>query len=337
MDAVQTIKQHMTKDIIRRLLEQNNAQHVVDNGDNFRCTCPIHKGDNQTAFTWNYMNGLWYCFTGDCGGGDIFDFIADIYDLSVEHEFIDVVKKTAEVLSIDISDLEMGQRRDVWIRENRMWLDYMASKHRPKNQAFNLNTLGTLFDLTSYRNFTKDTIDHFRALYSDVYKRIVVPIYDMDNTLVGASLRRTNSEEKIKWLHRPKHINTGQLLYNANNVTGQHAIIVEGAFDVWNLYQIGVEDAVATFGSHLTEEQRDIIAKRYTDIDLMYDSDKAGQEATAKALGTLRHICNVRVIDLGDIHDPGEVPDRQTFDSLKRLKPYEYDGVMKCTNTKLSR
>ena len=46
-------------------------------GNRFSCACPLHGGDNPTAFSIEYKNGkwLWHCFTGSCGGGDAITFV----------------------------------------------------------------------------------------------------------------------------------------------------------------------------------------------------------------------------------------------------------------------
>lgn len=42
-----------------------------------RCACPIHGGANENGFSIYHKDGrdLWACFTGDCGGGDVIDFV----------------------------------------------------------------------------------------------------------------------------------------------------------------------------------------------------------------------------------------------------------------------
>ena len=42
---------------------------------NNRCACPLHGGDNKDAFSVASDGQSWKCFTGDCGGGDIFSFV----------------------------------------------------------------------------------------------------------------------------------------------------------------------------------------------------------------------------------------------------------------------
>jgi DNA primase len=325
MNALLTIKQHINKDNIRLLLETHGAKHIQDTGDSFRSTCPLHKGSNPTAFVWNYTNGLWYCFT-DCGcGGDIFDFIADVYDLSVEHEFKTVIQKTAEELHIDITNLELGERTSSLLRENRAWMDFISRRQFKDNPVYDISKIGDQCYLTGYRNFTKETIEFFKGRYSYVFNRIVVPLIDKNGEIIGVSMRRIDETEQSKWLHRPKHVNTRTFLYNQCNVTPDKPLfIVEGAFDVWNLHQMGITNVVATLGAHLTEEQKQIIIEKYIDVVLAYDSDSAGKLATKKGIDMLKYCVNLSILDLGDIHDCGDIPDIETFNSLKITKPYEW-------------
>lgn len=50
------------------------AGGVLKNG---RCACPLHGGDNPNGFSVFEKDGrqYWKCFTRDCGGGDIIDFV----------------------------------------------------------------------------------------------------------------------------------------------------------------------------------------------------------------------------------------------------------------------
>jgi hypothetical protein len=38
----------------------------------------------------------------------------------------------------------------------------------------------------------------------------------------------------------------------------------------------------------------------------------------------LNNKVNLRIVELGDIHDPGDIPNRQTFDSLHTVKVYDW-------------
>lgn len=42
-------------------------------GSSYRSKCPLHGGDNDSAFA--IFNDRWQCFSGDCGGGDAIAFV----------------------------------------------------------------------------------------------------------------------------------------------------------------------------------------------------------------------------------------------------------------------
>jgi DNA primase len=282
MNAVQHIRNQLDKEKILMLLEKYGAKQITEDGNSYRSTCPLHSGDNPTAFVWRWDNGLWYCFTGDCGGGDVFDFFANVLDLSVEHEFQEIVRHVAMELNIDIENLELGERASQWDKERLQWLKFMNMRMKKTNQEYDMRKLGNLFPIKTYRNFTEETVKRFGALYSGQFERIAIPLYNAHGLCVGASLRSTRpapyTKDHPKWLHRPKHVNTSEIIYNLNNIPENYTSIylVEGAFDVWNLVQMGVENVGGTLGSHLTEEQMYLILARFTDVYLLYDSDKAG-------------------------------------------------------------
>lgn len=59
------------------IADQAGAQLKRSCGE-WRGKCPIHGGDNKTAFV-VYQGGdrmRWKCYTHDCGGGDVIDFVA---------------------------------------------------------------------------------------------------------------------------------------------------------------------------------------------------------------------------------------------------------------------
>ena len=70
------------EDVIRRtslvdLAQQAGARLKLSQGE-YRGNCPLHGGDNRTAFV-VYNAGdkwRWKCYSRDCGGGDVIDFVA---------------------------------------------------------------------------------------------------------------------------------------------------------------------------------------------------------------------------------------------------------------------
>ncbi len=60
-------------------------------------------------------------------------------------------------------------------------------------------------------------------------------------------------------------------------------VLFEGYADVLAAVKSGVEEAVATMGTALTEEQAKLLRRNVETVVLCYDGDKAGREATMKA------------------------------------------------------
>lgn len=59
------------------IAEQAGAHFHKSNGE-YRSACPLHGGTNKTAFS-VFQSGdrwRWKCYSRDCGGGDVIDFVA---------------------------------------------------------------------------------------------------------------------------------------------------------------------------------------------------------------------------------------------------------------------
>jgi DNA primase len=85
--------------------------HLKQHGDQLFGPCPLHGGDNQTAFRVNLGRGLWRCFTA-CGGGDQVDLICKIeccsYAEAARHlqRIAAALQKTSQAISPSIPSHE---------------------------------------------------------------------------------------------------------------------------------------------------------------------------------------------------------------------------------------
>ena len=55
--------------------------HLRKRGDELVGPCPLHQGDNPTAFRVHAERNLWHCWTA-CGGGDVVDLVRMIHRCS---------------------------------------------------------------------------------------------------------------------------------------------------------------------------------------------------------------------------------------------------------------
>jgi len=322
MDALQFLKNNIQP---IDLLNHYNAKHIEETTNHIRCACPIHNGDNPSAFLFNKRNKLWFCHSGDCGGGDIVSFVMKMEGLP----FKQAIQRLAAIFNLDISNMDIIPPIDLHIKETERWIKAMRSVH-VKNELceYDLSKLGKLYKLNGYKHFTKETLEHFNVMfckYAEIKEndttiilnnRIIVPIYH-NNIIVGASGRAT-IDEKAKWVHIPYGIQTSQLLYNLDSVIGEKTvIIVEGCTDVWNLYQNGYTNAVATFGAHLTKDQQQLLLKHFYNIILLRDNDKAGNIATQKEIFKLWATNNLYVGTLPESKDPGEATQEELNNAIQ--------------------
>ncbi|MCR4632236.1 MAG: DNA primase [Treponema sp.] len=154
------------------------------------------------------------------------------------------------------------------------------------------------------------------SFFSD---RLMFPIFNRRGQVVafgGRVLPPANEKER-------KYLNSGDLpqfkkretlfgfSFAKNAIRDNKAIIFcEGNMDVIAYHQCGLEYAVATLGTALTEEHIKMISGFVADgtVYLSFDADGAGQQATWKAIKLCReHGLTVRIIRLKGGKDPAEI------------------------------
>ncbi|QZX48835.1 DNA primase [Mycoplasma sp. E35C] len=126
--------------------------------------------------------------------------------------------------------------------------------------------------------------------------RVIFPIRNKFNKVVGFSGRTISSNDDVKYINTPEtdYFIKGDILYNyhALNFDNNNNIlyICEGYMDVIALYRIGIKNAVAIMGTALTQHQIDLIKfklNKINEIVLCLDNDEAGKNATTKCIKLL--------------------------------------------------
>lgn len=144
--------------------------------------------------------------------------------------------------------------------------------------------------------------------YDGFAKRYLFPIRNHQGKLAGFGAR-INAEDAAKPDNkRPKYLNSpdhpaykkSEILYglwqNKRQIGAEKkdlqksegfAYIVEGYMDVVTMAEYGIRNAVAPCGTALTNEQIDLLKKHTDHVVLCFDSDPAGEAATAKSVDRL--------------------------------------------------
>lgn len=166
-----------------------------------------------------------------------------------------------------------------------------------------------------YKNISLETLRHFGAFttYQEdkLADRIVFPIKDIRDKIVVFQGRHLLSDGKPKYINYPK--NTELPLYPIKypgNFTS--AVLVEGIFDMLNLYDKGLKNVTCCFG--VTTLYKDTSIKLLplkalgiTKIFILFDSDTAGIEAAEKLKPLIEaQDFSVEIISLPEEYkDPG--------------------------------
>ena len=139
--------------------------------------------------------------------------------------------------------------------------------------------------------------------------RLTIPIHDARGRLVAFGGR-------ILGEGQPKYLNTrdtplfhkgGTLfgLHRAKGAMKEGALVVEGYFDVLQLHQAGVSQAVAPLGTALTEEHLRALGRFTRRVVLCFDGDAAGRRAMEKSLRLALPLgFEVRLLELPQGEDP---------------------------------
>lgn len=147
--------------------------------------------------------------------------------------------------------------------------------------------------------------------------RVIIPITDLLGRVTAFGGRITDDKvqkDSPKYLNSPesKIFKKGNLLFGLDKASRaifakKFAVIVEGYMDVIALVSAGIENVVASLGTAFTEEQAKLLLRYTRKVIFCYDSDEAGQRATARALPIAEKVgLNVFAITIPAAKDPDE-------------------------------
>ncbi len=130
--------------------------------------------------------------------------------------------------------------------------------------------------------------------YYDLFRdRMIVPIVSPTGEVLGFGGRIVENGEP-KYLNSPESpiFSKGKILFgldqSAKFIRAEDmAIVVEGYMDALALYENGICNVVASMGTALTVEQAKLIRRYTRNVVVVFDGDRAGQEAQDRSLVSL--------------------------------------------------
>jgi 5S rRNA maturation endonuclease (ribonuclease M5) len=282
-------------------------------GDILVSNCPVHAGDNTSAFNVNVTNGeysgRWFCNTAGCHkeyGGDIVGLIWGLMDAKQPTSFKESIEYAAQFAGMEKFEFILDNLDDIF-------LDDHEEKHEISRKEWR-----TGLKIPSYyldRGFTKEALDFFDVKMCEESNRAIFPIYDNTWEYVVGTVGRTVIDEKPKWKVLGG-FKTSEYLFSywsalPHICKSGKIIIVEGQGDVIRLWEAGIYNAVGIFGSELSEKQELLLQLTGAmSIITCFDNDEAGQKCRTSCDKKLHRLFNLRhVMPVG--HDVGEMKPNQ--------------------------
>jgi DNA primase len=322
-------------------------------GADYRGPCPFHGGTNRN-FAVIPKKGRFYCFV--CHeSGDVFSWFMKRMGLN----YPDAVREAARRVGITIPEQgnaagpdpleplysavavahDWFTRQLLELPDARIAREYLERREVPLDTAAMLGlgfapqgksfleamaALGISPGVLLQAGLAAERDDG--AVSARFRGRLLFPIHDLRSRVVGFG-GRLLVEGEPKYLNSPETdiFHKGRQLYNLHQAKGpirkeESVILVEGYFDVLRLLLAGVEHVVAPLGTALTSDQAALLRRYAPAATLLYDSDRAGLQATFRAGDELlRHGVRVRVATLPGGEDPDTLVRSGGTEALDRV------------------
>ena len=308
--------------------------NLTKKGKNYFGICPFHD-DHSPSMSVSPDKQIYTCFS--CGAsGNVFTFVADYEKIS----FHEAVRLLGEKVGIEVgksitSDAKKDDYFDIYNIVNKFYqnslftnlgknaIEYLEKRNIDKEtiKKFGIGLSIQKVSLTDYLVNKKYSIDKLidcgitNDNGHDIFiNRIMFPIYDLNGNPVAFSGRIYNTRDTAKYVNTKEtdKFKKGKILYNYHIAKEQlkkndSIIIMEGQMDVIRASTIGINNCIATMGTALTKDHKNIIRNMANTIILCFDGDSAGEKATISAIELLEDTdANIKIVRLPDNMDPDE-------------------------------
>jgi len=275
---------------VEELLQSKNIP-FVPKGKDFVVSClnPEHD-DNNPSMRIDNITGIFHCFS--CGfKGNVFVHFGE--KASFLHLRRELVKKK----------IREKRAESVGLPFPRSALPYVGN----------------------WRNIKPETYRKFEAFqeHEAFVGRIVFPIRDISGRIVAFNARHMTGGTP-KYLISPPGARMPLFPAKIDPIQAS-VILVEGIYDMINLHDKGLTNAVCCFGTrNINEEKLSILRLQgIEEAIVFFDGDEAGQSAAAKVQEMCENVDlltrNINVVDI----DPGALTENQ----VEKLKDKLYKGV----------
>lgn len=278
---------------IEEFIDVFGLDMIKINDNNYRGACPIHDGDNESSLSIYKIKGVWQwkCFSNDCEKGkriNLPGLIAAMHNI----EYQDALKR---VKALNGSNMPMETKfNEIIMREpmqqplaNMAFIENMSENFLHKDAV------------TFYRRhcISKRVVKKHRLGYDVSSQRVIIPIFDQNNRVIGWSGRYLHDNligtfdihgHKIVKYKISRGLKANHVLYNYNNLPEKidYIIIVEGFKDVWAIEKFGFY-VCSPFGHELSAEQLFLLMKKTNKFLVLFDNDTVSEKHKNKNPGQI--------------------------------------------------
>lgn len=314
--------------------------------------CPFHS-EKTPSFVVYPETQSFYCF--GCGaGGDVITFVRKINNL----DYVEAVKMLAGRAGMPMpeEDDKAGRLRSRVLAINKEAARFFYEQLNAENDdartaraywrgrglsdstirrfglGYSPNDFGALRRHLRARGYTEEEMlasglqkRSEKGNVYDVFRgRVMTPIFDLRGNVIAFG-GRVLGDEKPKYINSPETLvykkSKAMFALNiAKKSASRRYILCEGYMDVISLHQAGFDTAVAACGTALTPDQVRLLGEYADEVVLCYDSDEAGQKATARSLGLFAESpVKVSVLNIPGAKDPDEFIKKYGRERFKSL------------------
>ena len=356
MDLKQEVKDRLSiEDVIGSYLELKRA------GRNWKAKSPF-TNEKTASFIVSPEKQIWHDFSSG-KGGDIFSFVMEVEGLDFK-DTLELLsrkagldpeqfkEKPAKSLPLTKLRLYLANEYAVKFYQVQLTKSNLALNYIIKERSFNKETIlkwkfgyspntGTaLYRFLITKGFSDKELRHSGLVtyksgqYIDMFRsRLMIPLFDPQGGIVGFTARALSANDL-----GPKYINTpNTIIYDkSRHIYGlnfaktairqnNYVVICEGNLDVVSSHQAGVSEVVATAGTAITENHLKSLSYLSGDIRLAYDSDKAGLDATQRAIILASRMrLNLNIVTVDKAKDPDELIKKDLSLWTKAIKDAQY-------------
>ena len=283
---------------LRELLDKRGIEYKNTNNPSeilISCTSGLHE-DKSPSLSYSLEKDVFHCWSCGFGGGvsKFLESIGEITRVPVESKQPFKIEKLKNKIKavLEFDEVKLPKTRQVYIGE--------------------------------FKNIKASVFKEFQAFTTEelqLHNYLCVPIYQFGKLKFIEGRYMGSVTSQPKYFRRPHKGKVSNILFPLDKVKNtNYVILVEGLFDMLNMWQLGYKNTLCIFGaSNFSRKKLEVLDRiGVTRVDILMDPDAPGQMAATKISNALdtKNISS-RNIKLPVGIDAGDLNQRQAEAYLK--------------------